>query len=448
MGNETLAAVKQKLAAMKKIEATGFTDPGKAADYFREKETILEDIVKALEMATETQGQETEALKSTVKSLRDEMKGRAANPRELSRRELLYNLGKGIAAAWAGNHKALADLSFSPNLKAAENWTNPRDVSWGEKGWNIVEKAPLGTPMGNITTNDQYLINPIYETEIMQDAAKKSVMMGLVRHRPMMGPSIFLPTRNRGGVELHWLTAYGQQITGSKPQGAQRVELKAYTLAGFIPWYDEFEEDVFTDLGSIFLDEFTESYGQEFDRQCLLADEDPFTGAMKADGVTTVTLGSADIADLTWKDFRDAVYKVPAEERKDCAWFLNETVLNHIANIEDSEGRPIWRRPTEAMPGKLDLYPYHEVSIMPQLADIGANTPFAIFMNPKRIQHGDRKGIEIKKFDQTTESMQYGELFLRFRKRDGFLVTRPVGNMVILKTKAASGGGGGGGNNG
>jgi HK97 family phage major capsid protein len=444
MGNETIAAVKQKLAAMKKIEATGFTDPAKAAEYFREKEIILEDIVKALEAVTEGQGQETEALKATVKSLRDELKGRAANPRELSRRELLYNLGKGIAAAWAGNHKALADLSFSPNLKAAENWTNPKDVSWGEKGWNVAEKAALGSPMGNMTTNDQYLINPIYETEIMTDAAKKSVMMNLVRHRPMMGPSIFLPTRDRGGVELHWLTAYGQQITGSKPAGAQRVELKAYTLAGFIPWYDEFEEDVFTDLGAIFLEEFSESYGQEFDRQCLLADEDPFTGAMAADGVTTVTLGSADIEDLTWKDFRDAVYKVPAEERKDCAWFLNETVLNHIANIEDDNGRPIWRKPMEAMPGKLDLYPYHEVSIMPQLADIGVATPFAIFMNPKRIQHGNRKGIEIKKFDQTTESMQYGELFLRFRKRDGFLVTRPSGNIVVLKTKAASGGGSGG----
>jgi HK97 family phage major capsid protein len=166
---------------------------------------------------------------------------------------------------------------------------------------------------------------------------------------------------------------------------------------------------------------------------------------LAADGVTTVTLGSADIEDLTWKDFRGAVYKVPAEERKDCAWFLHETVLNHIANIEDDNGRPIWRKPMEAMPGKLDLYPYHEVSIMPQLADIGAAAPFAIFMNPKRIQHGNRKGIEIKKFDQTTESMQYGELFLRFRKRDGFLVTRPSGNIVVLKTKAASGGGGGSG---
>ncbi|MFP3041609.1 phage major capsid protein [Treponema primitia] len=431
--DELIKAVKAKLAAMAKIEKTGFSDPAKAAAYFAEKEIIIEDIFKLCEALSIQYGDETEALKSTVKELRDNLKGQAANPRELTRRELYYALGKGIAAAWAGNHKALADLSFSPNLKA-DNWTNPKDVSWGEKGWKV-DRAALGEPMGNMATNDQYLINPIYENEIMQDAAKKSVMMNLVRHRPMMGPSIFLPTRDRGGVQLHWLTAYGQQITGSKPQGAQRVELKAYTLAGFIPWFDEFEEDVFTDLGAMFVEEFIESYGQEFDRQCLLADEDPFTGALAADGTVEVEIAGADINALTWKDFRDAVYRVPAEERKDCAWFLHETVLNHIANIEDADGRPIWRRPTEAMPGKLDLYPYHEVSIMPQLGAVENDTPFAIFMNPKRIQHGNRKGIEIKKFDGTTESMEYGELFLRFRKRDGFLVTRPSGNMVILKTK-------------
>jgi HK97 family phage major capsid protein len=434
MGNEELEAVKRQLAAMKKIELTGFTNTETATAYFQEKELILEGIVKTLETITVQETSEVDALKNTVKALRDEIKGQASFPRELSRRELLFNLGKGIAAAWSGNHKALADLSFSPNLKA-DNWTNPRDVSWGEKGWAI-NKATLGEPMGNMATNDQYLINPIYETEIMTDVAKKSVMMSLVRHRPMMGPSIFLPTRDRGGVQLNWLTAYGQKIEGSKPKGAERVELKAYTLAGYIPWFDEFEEDVFVDLGAMFIDEFIETYGQEFDRQCLLADNDPFTGAMACSDVTEVPIAGSTINDLTWKDFRDAVYKVPAEERKDCAWFINETVLNHAANIEDSEGRPIWRRPTEAMPGKLDLYPYHEVSILPQIADIGANEIFAIFMNPKRIQHGNRKGIEIKKFDATTESLEYGELFLRFRKRDGFLVTRPKNNMVVLKTKA------------
>ncbi len=265
--------------------------------------------------------------------------------------------------------------------------------------------------MGNMGTPDQYLINPIYETEIMSDVAKKSVMMNLVSHRPMKGPSIMLPTRERGGVKLNWLTAYGEKIEGSKPHGAERVELKAYTLAGFIPWFDEFAEDVFIDLGAMFVDEFLETYGQEFDRQCLMADNDPFTGAMMVNDVTEVTIAGNTIDKLTWKDFRDSVYKVPAEERKDCAWFINETVLNHIANIEDTTGRPIWRRPTEAMPGKLDLYPYHEVSILPQIADIEAGEVFAIFMNPKRIIHGNRKGIELKRYDQTTEAMEYGEIF-------------------------------------
>ena len=434
--DELLKAVRQKLADMKKIESTGFTDPVKAAEYFKDKEILLEEMAKTLETVTSSQSTQIAAFEGTIKSLRDELKTQTKYPKELSRRELLFNLGKGIAAAWGGNHKALADLSFSPNYKA-DNWTNPRDVSWGEKGWQV-SKAALGDPMGNMTTNDQYLINPIYETEIMTEAAKKSVMMSLVRHRPMLGPSIFLPTRDRGGVELHWLTAYGQKIQGSKPHGAERVELKAYTLAGYIPWYDEFEEDVFIDLGQMFVDEFVEVYGQEFDKQCLLANADPFTGAMSCADVTEVVIKGDTIDELTWKDFRDAVYKIPAEERKDCAWFINETVLNHVANIEDSEGRPIWRRPTEAMPGKLDLYPYHEVSILPQIADIEDDQVFAVFMNPRRIQHGNRKGIEIKKFDGTTESMEYGELFLRFRKRDGFLVTRPKGNIVVLKTKESS----------
>ncbi len=86
------------------------------------------------------------------------------------------------------------------------------------------------------------------------------------------------------------------------------------------------------------------------------------------------------------------------------------------------------------MPGRIDGYDVVESRLMPQLADIEADSVIAIFMNPKRIIHGNRKGIEIKRFDETTEGLEYGELFMRFRKRDGFLVTRPKKNMVLLKT--------------
>lgn len=71
---------------------------------------------------------------------------------------------------------------------------------------------------------------------------------------------------------------------------------------------------------------------------------------------------------------------------------------------------------------------------MPQLADIEDDSVVDIFMNPKRIIHGNRKGIGIKSFDKTTEGLEYGELFMHFRKRDVSLVTRPAKNMVLLKT--------------
>jgi len=430
--DELLKAIRQKLDQMKKIESTGFSDPAKAAEYFKDKEILLEEIAKTLETVTSNQSTQIAALEGTVKSLREELKAQMKYPKEFNRREFLFNLGKGIAAVWEGNQKTIAELGFTPNYKS-ENWTNPNNVSYGEKGWKV-EKDILGEPMGT-GANDSFLINPVYETELMQDAAKKSVMMSLVRHRPMTGPSIFLPMRERGGIRLHWITSYGQKIQGSKPNGAERVELKAHTLAGWVSWVDDWDKDAFVDLGQMFVDEFTEVYGQEFDRQCLIADEDPFTGVMACPDASVVRIAGATINDLTWKDFRDAAYKVSAEERKDCCWFINETILNHVSNIEDTSGRPIWRRPTEAMPGRLDLYPYYEVSILPQLADIEEDQAFAVFCNPKRIQHGNRRGIELKKFDQTTESLEYGELFLRFRKRDGFLATMQKNNSVVLKTR-------------
>jgi len=149
--DELLKAIKKKIAEMKKIELAGFTNTETATAYFQEKEVILEDIVKALETLSANtvlavnDPTEINALKETVKALRGEIKAQASAPVELSRRKLLHNLGMGIAAAWTGNHKALADLSFSPNLKN-DNWTNPRDISWTEKGFQVA-KAALGDPM-------------------------------------------------------------------------------------------------------------------------------------------------------------------------------------------------------------------------------------------------------------------------------------------------------------
>ena len=431
--NEILKKIMDLLKSMKRIETDGFPDEKVARQYFQEKEEILESMAKALSQMDEDHSRELEAMKATVGALKDSLKSQASQARVLSRQEFCYNLGKTIAGVWRNNQRALGELKAVPNIKG-ESWVNPKDMNWvAGKGW--VGKDSVGTPMGDMATNDQYLINPIYETQIMTDARRSSVMMSLVSNRPMSGPSLFLPQRDRGGVILNWLTSYGQQITDSKPQMGQRVELKAYTLAGFIPWYDEFEEDIYAELGQMFIEEFTDAYGREFDRQCLTANESPFTGVLSVKGTQSHYIKSASPYGLTYLDFREAVLKVPAEERRQCRWFLHESVLSRVTSIQDSDGRPVWRGPSDGKPGLVDGYPYQECDLLPQAGEVKKNEPFAVFMNPKRIQHGNRKGLELKRFDGTTESLQYGEIFLRFRKRDGFLVTRPEKNMVTLKCK-------------
>jgi HK97 family phage major capsid protein len=353
----------------------------------------------------------------------------------------LYDCNPGSPLHWAYkvfirkqqsfSGEPLAKLGFSPNF-GVENWTNPKSVRWETgKGWTVTK----GDPMGDMTTNDQYLVHPAYEREIIEIAEKKSVMMPLVDTTLMTTQSRIITVEKPGGITLEWLTAYGEEIHDTKPQGFERLELKAYTCAGFIPFYDEFEDDAFIDLGKYFLKKFSAAYAQEFDRQCLTANAAPFTGALVSSRAVSVPIAGNTINDLTWEDFNKAALKIPAEERKDCRWFLHETVVNHVMNIKDANGNPILRHPLEKMPGVIDLYPYHECHVMPQFSGLGADKPFAVFMNPQRIIHGNRKGIELKRFDGTTESLKFGTVALRFRKRDGFIVAAPEGHFVVLKTK-------------
>jgi HK97 family phage major capsid protein len=303
------------------------------------------------------------------------------------------------------------------------------------KGWQA-QRAALGDPMGDMSTSDQFLIHPGYENELVSIAEKKSVMMPLVDSSPMTSSSIIIPVEEQVDVDLEWLSPYGEEVPETAQPKIEKVELKALTCAGYVRFYDEFEEDSYIDLGKLFIKKFVGAYAKEFDKQCLVANAAPFTGALATNRAVVAAIKGTSINDLTWEDFNNAVLKIPEEERRDCRWFLHETVVNHVMNLKDANGNPIVRRPMEKMPGVIDLYPYHECHVMPQLSGIGADKPFAVFMNPQRISHGNRKGIELKRFDGTTESLKFGTKALRFRKRDAFALVIPKDHMVILKTKA------------
>jgi hypothetical protein len=189
----------ERAQQMRRIGEVGFETPDQAKSYLEDKERLLEELAQAVSEIAEGSSSGQEALKASMGELRRQLKDQRLPERQLDRQELAGALGKSLIALWRGRSEELGGAGWIPNQRT-DKWTNPDDIRWEAGRGYVHTKAPVGEPMGNLATNDQYLINPIYETHIMTEAAKKSQMMGLVTHRPMAGPSIHIPERDRGGV--------------------------------------------------------------------------------------------------------------------------------------------------------------------------------------------------------------------------------------------------------
>ena len=199
--NEVIVSLQQKLSNMKSLVPTEAATPEQISKYFNETEELIDGILKMADSQQTASTTELEGIRESVKELRNLLKKSDAEMKPLTYRDVCYNVGKGLVAAWNKDAETLGELKFCPNIRA-EKWNNPKDFKWEAGKGFVPQKAVLGEPIGNLANNDQYLINPIYEETIMQEAAKQSVMMNLVTHRPMNGPSIFIPERDRGGIEL------------------------------------------------------------------------------------------------------------------------------------------------------------------------------------------------------------------------------------------------------
>ncbi len=408
-------------------------------EYFNGQIEAVENIAKALGDLKSGTTTEVECLKDAVKSLKESLKGREAEDRVLTEKDAYKTMGKIVSAVWLNDRASLGCSKCAPNF-GSDKWNNPSDFTWIEGKGFVKSKgdgSSLDNVVGNMATNDQYLINPVYSEWLIEKASEKSTMMPLVTDVNMKSPLMYLGEDEGSDISLTWATNYGKKIESVKVESPVRKELHAYTLSGYVSWYDEFDEDAYIDLGKRFSKKFSKAYALEFDRQCLTAKASPFTGALHIDGVKAHEIASADISKLTYEDFRKAEMLVDAEERKNCKWFLSDWILNEVTGIKDKEDRPLWRQPWQSMPGVIDGYETHVCSVMPQMASSSKQEPFAVFMNPAHIIHGNRKDIELKRFGETKDSLEYGQEFLRFRKRDAFLVTLPS-TMAVLRTGSGS----------
>lgn len=428
----------QKLAGLQSVTKTGLADEAALTGYLAEREVILDETAKALmEVQKETDSKMME-LETTIKYLRDQVKN-ADKPKVLSKDELHTRLGKALIAVRRRDLNTIGDMGFTPQFKAdSADWDKHSDFSFtkGADGAaaHFVSKAGVGSPLPD--TTGQYIIDPVIERYLLQEARVKSQLMGLVREWPMTRPEHKFPVLADGTVTGAWLSDYGEDITESEVSWGPKVSLNAKTYAVFNSWYDEWEEDadLHMSLGQLYAEAFAEAYGKEFDIQCLTASAAPFSGVFTNTGAKEYYVAGSNPAGTSYIDFEKAAMKIAPEYRANALWIVSETMLHHISTIKDANGNPVWIKPEGGKPGRIGMYPYVESRNAPQMSNINPGDAFAWFGDPNLIWHGRRKGIEAKVFDNTYYAMKNGQIFLRFRTRDAFRYVH-ADKQVLMKVR-------------
>jgi len=315
------------------------------------------------------------------------------------------------------DEKAITRLGLTPgNLDVQDR---------GGSQWELAglgkEKAGLGTPLRADAVTGSYLTGTGYYSEVMRLAEQASTMMSKVRKLDMEQRVLKIPELSTS-VTLTWPTDESTAKTETNPTFGL-IELISKTCAAWLGITEELEEDSLMALGPLWTELFSGAWGLEFDKQVLTANASPFTGILHDTGVNEVIMGTGktSFSDVTFDDLLDLQDALTTEGAHIGAYYImHRTVFNAIRRLKDDTGQPIYQRGDQNVPPTIIGTPYILSDVMPKITDSEASKAFIIYGNPKHWLYGDRKAVEVRRFGDTAQALEYDRIFWRFRVRAAF----------------------------
>jgi HK97 family phage major capsid protein len=440
------------LTRAKKLESEGFPSPKSAAEYLADREELFKNLVEMEKISGSVVSQEIAGLHAKCEALAKDLMATKDEPKILTKEEFKVKIALTVKAMWKRDFQSMIRLGGGINTKGenSDEFDSPASFAYDEasgiyKMMNPVTKTAIGSPLTGGSDTGQYVINPVYERELIRYAMEKSTMGSLVRRFPMSASTVYFPRLNYTRLTLTWHTPSGSTVyaemsptyqEAGKPSFGTRLTLQAATLAGYIPWFDLFEDDmdVNVELGGLFMEYFQEAYGLEFDRQVLTSNANPFTGVTLATDVKVVYID--DVYNVNVGELQRAPQSVGYKDRSPNArWFFHDTMISQLAARRNSQGDFIYQVGyglTE--PERIIGYPVSRAAVLNPVESMVSGSVVGVFYDPRNTIWGDRMGMEIKRYNATSENLLHGEEFIRFRKRDAFLQTK-TDLAVIVKVR-------------
>lgn len=270
-------------------------------------------------------------------------------------------------------------------------------------------KAGYGTT--EVNADGGYIVaDPEFEAEIEKLAPEYGVAFTDADVRNISRNSI--KTNKRGSNVTMYETGVGAKKTGTKLSIAQvLVELRKFAAIAIA--VDELADDAAIDFWAEVAQGFAEERGRIADELVFTDDGGSLynqsgvgTGIFETAGVNTLSVGSS-IADLSWDDLMDAEAKVPSVAQRNGKHYMHRTVFNVVRQSKDGEDR--YMLPLNAGMQTPWGTPVKTVDVLPSTTEGGANSPYAVFGDLKRVKLYVKRGLVLDQLKEATVTDANGD---------------------------------------
>jgi HK97 family phage major capsid protein len=161
----------------------------------------------------------------------------------------------------------------------------------------------------------------------------------------------------------------------------------------------------------------------------------PFTGVLQHSGTVKKTL-QGNVDDISYEALNSMLYAVPSQRLVGAKFYLHRTVLERIMNINDGQGRPLFRQGIGGDPNTILGYPYRLVEAMPAAGAIASGASFMVLGNLRNVRIYDRQMISVRVLNQamigSVNLAVSDQVAIQHIERIGIIVRRPAA-FVCLK---------------
>ena len=217
-----------------------------------------------------------------------------------------------------------------------------------------------------------------------------------------------------------------------------QASLSAYKLGTAIKISEELLNDSVFDLPSYIAKEFARRIGEAEEEAFVIGDgsakpygifDDSEGGEVGVTATSTVTITADELIDL--------YYSLKAPYRKNGVWLLNDSTVNSIRKLKDSNGQYLWQ--PSIKDGETDTLLGKPVYTSSSIANAASGTKPIAFGDLSYYWIGDRQGVTFKRLNELyAANGQVG--FLATKRVDARLIVPEAVKILKMKGTVSTGG--------